>query len=283
MLFMEMDGHRYDVNVHPTKIEVRFAEDRLVYDALRRTVLKAFRGPGASPELKIVSRVKQPKQGYLSVEEDGAEQLTLDAQRPVQRTHLSRYEENRTEAPVFWQLHNRYILSQIKSGLTIIDQHVAHERILYERALASRKGSVGLSQQLLFAQVVTLDPEDYVILTDIVPYLEKIGFGLKEFGGMSIMIESVPVDIKPGKEQELLLEIIQAYKELRDASTDVWEAVAKSFACKSAIKSGERLSFQEMASLVDQLFATEEPYFCPHGRPIIVNLKLEELDRRFGR
>lgn len=286
ILFLEMDPQRFDVNVHPTKIEVRFSEDRLVYDVLKRTVLNAFRSPDAAPDLKIIGRNKPggPGAGKHEVRDFfGAEQLTLDAQGPAQQTRSAHFEIPRTDGPMFWQLHKRYILSQIKSGLTIIDQHVAHERILYEKALLSRKGSIGLSQQLLFSQVVHLDPEDYLTLMDMVPYLEKIGFGLRAFGGQSIMIESVPVDIKPGAEKDLLVEIIQAFKEYHDSTSDIWETVAKAFACKAAIKSGERLTAEQMASLVDQLFASEEPYFCPHGRPIIVNLKLEELDRRFGR
>jgi DNA mismatch repair protein MutL len=211
------------------------------------------------------------------------EQLTLEAQRPQLGESTDQYRNYSRETPPFWQLQNRYILSQIKSGLTIIDQHVAHERILYERALHAKKENIGFSQQLLFPQTVTLPKEDYAVLIEILPYMEKIGFGLKEFGRDTIVIEAVPVEIKTGKERNVLLEIIDMYKNLRHEIPDVLEAVAKSFACKSAIKSGERLSLQEMASLVDQLFATEEPYFCPHGRPVVVNLNLEELDRRFGR
>ena len=91
------------------------------------------------------------------------------------------------------------------------------------------------------------------------------------------------MEVKTGRERELFLEIIDEYKEIQTQITDTWDAVARVFACKSAIKSGDHLSFQEMASLVDQLFATKEPYFCPHGRPIVINLTLDELDKRFGR
>jgi len=213
--------------------------------------------------------------------------MTLEAQRPAAGTSApvrskGTFQISSEEMASFWQLHNRYILSQIKSGLTIIDQHVAHERILYERAMASREKQAGLSQQLLFPQTVQLSHEDYLVVTEIMPYLEKIGFGLKEFGKNTVVIESVPVETGINNEKGLLLEMIDEYKNLR-TDNEVWEAVAKAFACKSAIKSGESLTVMEMANLIDQLFATKEPYFCPHGRPIVINLPLEEIDKRFGR
>jgi DNA mismatch repair protein MutL len=128
-----------------------------------------------------------------------------------------------------------------------------------------------------------LSVQDYLTLTDMMPYLVKIGFDIKEFGKNTVVIEAVPMEIKTGQEAQVLTEMIEAYREYSDETNDAWDAVAKSFACKSAIKSGDKLSQQEMASLIDQLFATNEPYLCPHGRPIVVNLSLEEIDKRFGR
>ncbi len=285
IIYIEMIPKHFDVNVHPTKIEVRFLDEKFVHDLVQRAIAEALRKPGAVPELRLVSERRQsplPKQQYRNIEDYG--QLTLEAQRPANDEKLIEYHQSfHKEAPSLWQLHNRYILSQIKSGLTIIDQHVAHERILYERALKSKRENSGLSQQLLFPQTVEFTPDDFIILTEIHPYLEKIGFGIKAFGQHTLVIEAVPVEIKPGRERELLMEIIDGFKESRRETNDVFEGVAMAFACKSAIKSGDRLTFQEMAFLIDQLFATREPYFCPHGRPIVINLSLEEIDKRFGR
>ena len=286
IIYLEMNPRHYDVNVHPTKIEVRFLDEKFVHDTVQQAIQEALRRPTVVPELQLVTGRK--KIGFHAqrrvVNPENYGQLTLEAQRPDGREKAVEYHQFLDkDAPSLWQLHNRYILSQIKSGLTIIDQHVAHERILYERALESKRGNGALSQQLLFPQTVEFPPDDFLVLTEMLPYLEKIGFGLKAFGKNTVIIEAVPIEVKTATEKELLFEIIDEYKEGREEHTDILDGVAKSFACKSAIKSGDRLTLQEMAFLIDQLFATKEPYFCPHGRPIVVNLTLEELDRRFGR
>jgi len=182
------------------------------------------------------------------------------------------------------QKQNRaYIVSEIKSGLIVIDQHVAHERILYEQALKNIDQSKPASQQLLFPQVVDLTPEEFSHMMDILPYLEKIGFIIKGFGGNTVVLEGVPSGLKMGNPETILNEIIDEYKKNRSTSLDVRDNVAKSYSCKMAIKKGEQLNRDEMNLLIDQLFATQSPYFCPHGRPVIVTLSLEELDKRFGR
>jgi len=284
ILFLEMDPRQFDVNVHPTKIEVRFADERFVHDALKRIVQQALQKPAVVPEFRLISGRKRRDvffpQRQPTPEDYG--QLTLDAQQPFEQGTM-RAPSAAREVPTLFQIHNRYILSQIKSGLTIIDQHVAHERILYEKALQSMHKNSGMSQQLLFPQTVQLSTDDFLVFTEMVPFLKKIGFELKDFGRNTVVIEAVPVDVKTGRERELLLDMIEQFKEDRQDVDDTFNAVAKAYACKSAVKSGERLTLEEMASLIDHLFTTQDPYFCPHGRPILVNLTLEEIDKRFGR
>ena len=282
VLFLEMSPEAFDVNVHPTKIEVRFSDDKLVYDTVKRACHDALRIPAPAPTMRIVTPASPGKPSKAVYSESVQGQMNLEVQRPFLNEKHPEY-RSRDEGSPLWQLHQRYILSQVKSGLVIIDQHVAHERILYERALRSHKESIGFSQHLLFPQTVHLAKDDFVVLTDILPYLERIGFGIKEFGKSTVVIDAVPIEIKTGEERERLLEILDTYKELQEETTDIWDTVAKSFACRSAVKAGDPLTRDEMASLVDQLFATEEPYFCPHGRPIVVNIALDELDKRFGR
>jgi DNA mismatch repair protein MutL len=190
---------------------------------------------------------------------------------------------SRVDVP-FWQIHNRYIISEIKSGIVIIDQHVAHERILFEKMLRVLHGTEkSAGQQLLFPQTLTLAVDDFLLLEDFLPLLEKVGFSIRIFSGRSIVIDAIPLDVKIGREAQILLDIIDYYKENSGKTIDPMEKLAAGFACKNAIKSGESLSQPEMHAMVDQLFACQEPYFCPHGRPVIITMDLDEFDRKFKR
>jgi len=281
-LFLDIDPRRADVNVHPTKIEAKFSDESLVYSLVYSAVKEALSSERVIPQLKVMKREEVKMKKEMPVEGS----LSLDFQERETDAMTRSISQERREARKFdqvnlWQLHNKYILSQIKSGLTIIDQHLAHERILYEKALNCFKGQKPSSQQLLFPQAVQLSPEDYYLLMEIQLYLEKLGFIVKDFGGNTVVVEAVPAEFRRANEEKILLDIIDDYK--KNKGLDVKEDVAKSYACKAAIKAGEKLTLEEMNSLVDQLFATRNPYFCPHGRPIIVNISLEEIDRRFLR
>ncbi|MCX6143403.1 MAG: hypothetical protein NTZ35_09295, partial [Ignavibacteriales bacterium] len=183
-----------------------------------------------------------------------------------------------------WQVQNKYILSQIRTGLLIVDQHVAHERILYEKAIANFENNLPTTQQLLFPQTIQLSASDYTLAKDLIPHLEKLGFDLKLFGKNTVVIEGIPADVRVGSEAQILQDVLDEYRNNEHTETmDARDNLAKSFACKAAIKAGDRLNTTEMLVLIDQLFATRMPYVCPHGRPIVVKISVDELDRRFGR
>ena len=301
VLFLEIDPRRIDVNVHPSKLEVKFADEQLIYSLLRAAIKKGLSSeqviPSFQPHASIESKtIPKAKETFL------AQQTAIPLFETARRTHklpgidlpqpmprpakpavkVSPAKEKFERSNV-WQIHNQYILSEIKSGLVIIDQHVAHERILYERALRDFERSNPASQQLLFPHVVELTPEEYSYLREILPFLEKIGFVIKGFGGNTVVIEGLPSGMKIANADKILNEIIDEFQANRSTSLDIRDNVAKSYSCKMAIKKGEPLSLEEMNNLIDQLFATQSPYFCPHGRPIVINLSIEELNKRFGR
>jgi len=186
--------------------------------------------------------------------------------------------------PKIWQLHNKYLICQIKTGLMIIDQHVAHERVLYERAVDVMNQNVPNSQQLLFPQKVEFRPWEYEIFEEIRDDLYRLGFNLRLFGNKTIMIEGVPQDVKPGTEVTILQDMIAEYQDnASKLKLEKRDNLAKSYSCRNAIMAGQKLSLEEMRSLIDNLFATREPYSCPHGRPVIIKLSLDQLDKMFGR
>jgi len=304
-LFLEMDPKLADVNVHPSKMEVRFANEKSLYYFFLSSIRKTLNEENVIPDLshskddnEFASIIKNTEKSDIAEElrhrskfisRDTTNQLSLAYVNPEEE---SISESNLEQAPLiqdnvevrFWQVHKRYIFSEIKSGVVIIDQHVAHERILFEKILKSLSNEEKVyGQQLLFPHSLDLSVEDMVMVKNISELLNKIGFNFREFSGNTIVIDAIPVDVKVGREGQIILDIIDYYKENPLKDFDPYEKLAAAFSCKNAIKSGEILNQAQMHSLVDQLFACETPYFCPHGRPVIVTNDLDELDRKFKR
>ncbi len=232
-----------------------------------------------------ISSNAQPSTGFVALERelrDGSEQLASVLLSPIYADDVV---PNPTDSePKIWQLHNKYLICQIKTGLMIIDQHVAHERVLYERAVDVMNQSVPNSQQLLFPQKVEFRSWEYELFEEIRDDLYRLGFNLRLFGNKTIMIEGVPQDVKPGTEVTILQDMIAEYQDnASKLKLDKRDNLAKSYSCRNAIMAGQRLSLEEMRSLIDNLFATREPYSCPHGRPVIIKLSLDQLDKMFGR
>ncbi len=203
-------------------------------------------------------------------------ETTLD-DIPEPNIDLQKVSEN------IWQIHQKYLITEIKYGLVIIDQHVAHERVLFEEAKKALEGHGFSSQTVLFPQTLKLQPEEYDSLTEITHYLEKIGFRFREFGENTIIIEGIPPDISWGNESQIINEIIDQYITVKNVNPSFIDQIAAIYACKSSIKAGDQLKPEERTYLIDRLFSTDHPYYCPHGRPIIINLSIDELDQRFER
>lgn len=312
MLSLTLDPRKVDVNVHPSKMEVKFSDEQNVYRIVASVVRKALGRHDLVPTVEFTPsspafgssfrHTAQPRldvpvaawTGGSALPSAAPEQLpfdlgpTLDAAFSAPAAPLTTpaagREPEAMEPIAMWQLHSKYILAQIRTGLMIIDQHVAHERILYEKALQRMRDTVPTSQQLLFPQTVALSAGDFTLVRDVLPFLRSIGFETSEFGKNTVLLEGVPPEVKAGTETSILQDILDEFKnnQLR-VKLDASDNIAKSFSCKAAIKAGEKLSETEMRSLVDQLFATAMPYVCPHGRPVLIKVSLQELDRRFFR
>ncbi len=336
VLFLSLDPSRIDVNIHPSKLEVKFEDEKDIYVFVNSVIKKSIGLFDLTPNMSFdtgtkdrerlkfenqrvakndfddrpafIDRAPKPRrerrESIFSEEEIDMLFGSMDkeiksaapegkVEHPFEQSggkeifhepHKSPETEGKPESPFLVSLHNKYILTQIKSGLMIIDQHVAHERILYEKALKSLETNLPFAQQLLFSQTIQLDKADFQLVKEIEPYLTRLGFELKFFGKNTLVIDGVPPDVKVGTEVKTLLDILDEYrKNQREKKLETRDNLAASFACKAAIKAGDRLSQEEMRLLVDQLFATSMPYVCPHGRPIVIKIPLEEFDKRFGR
>jgi DNA mismatch repair protein MutL len=180
------------------------------------------------------------------------------------------------------QFHKRYIVSQIKSGIILIDQQAAHERVLYEKYLRLLKNNRSTSQRQLFPQTITFPAADAQLLTEILPDINNLGFEVQEFGNNAFVIHSFPADINNGNERLVLEELLEQYKsQLHISKLSKREKLAQALAVSSSIKSGKILAVDEMKALIDELFACDYPYIAPNGRQTIVSFSLDELEKKF--
>jgi DNA mismatch repair protein MutL len=186
-----------------------------------------------------------------------------------------------------WQLHQSYIMVSTEDGMLIIDQHAAHERVVYEKLVHRIHGAPAESQKLLFPIVVELPPYMGVTIPQMLEEQRElfynIGFGIKSFSGNSIVIDEIPSELENWDGGEIFIAIIKQLEDELSETQDFRDGLAKSVACKSAIKAGLKMSRKEMLALINDLFACDVPYFCPHGRPAIVKMTIHELERRFKR
>jgi DNA mismatch repair protein MutL len=180
------------------------------------------------------------------------------------------------------QIQRRFIVSQIKSGFILIDQQAAHERIMFERYLKLIEKNRNESQRQLFPQSFELNAGDAQILLDILPEINNLGFDIQEFGRNSFVIHGFPADIVQGDEKKMVEELIEQYK-MNSSVTRLSkrETLAKSLAYSSAIKTGKVLSVEEMKTLIDELFACQNPYTAPNGRFTFITINNDELEKRF--
>ena len=315
VLAITLDPGRVDVNVHPTKKEVRFSNDRDLFPALVSLLKPAvirhvpryrpgddgvdvaiedvatlFAGEGAGgglvrdePGERDVSGVPGGLSGPAGRDVGTALILPFTGMQ----TGGAAFEEAKAvkgEALLaeLWQLHRSYILASIRGGLLIIDQHAAHERVLFEEAILRIRGGRPATQELLFPQVVDLTPEEFHTLLDIQAILEKFGFHIELFGGTTVVVHGIPAGLTRWRQGDMLHDLIAMYGDQATAAP-LEERVARSYACRAAVKAGEPLTPVEMNELIDRLFATTLPQGDPHGRPTFLRLSIDDIHRRFGR
>jgi DNA mismatch repair protein MutL len=305
-LLLDIDGRELDVNVHPTKREVRFSDSQRVFGLVENAVREALmshdtaptlstyesrsvgRGAAARDDSGITGAAKADASagtGVAMQELPFPSMVRETAGRSVPDEGLRAEPEEDEQHAKFWQLHQSYVFVQTREGVLIVDQHAAHERVLYEKARVALTGAVetGPSQQLLFPVAVELSPGEWESFGDVRPLLEKLGFTIREMSGRTVLLEAVPGAFPKWPHDTILHDILTELPSGRPDVRDLVESIAATVACKAAIKAGDRLTEEEMRALIDQLFATELPYSCPHGRPTFMRMTSEELDKRFGR
>jgi DNA mismatch repair protein MutL len=348
VLNIEIDAEKVDVNVHPQKHEVKFDDERMVYNTIHQAVSEALQrsnlvreahfreqiaqspfekvqlSPSSTPnDILLVNRLtgeiintSLQERSFSSASSGQTQSYNSPSSKPSQYSQeytpttqkqsfggaqqnafeaLFGTPPNETQAPkeqlfeepqaqmTVWQLHNKYVFAQTDKGVMVIDQHNAHERILYERALKAMNEQFANGQKLLFPVKIMLNSAEKALFEEVSANLELLGFDITITDGVA-EVRGVPLDVHSGEEESALKEILAQYEEYQQIRhSDSRDNLAASYGCKAAIKTGQRLSENEMRRLVEDLFATSTPYVCPHGRPVVIDFPLGEFDRRFGR
>ena len=333
-LFIEIDPKHVDVNVHPTKTEVKFDDERTLYAIVRAAVKKGIGMHNITPSLDFdddvnfgISTVgkrdyamesnpfkhiqsKPSNSGNNTNWKDLYSGFESKPQEAIQNFENSTDENEEYEAPVtiqskinhsvfpeetvedhslkktsemIFQVQDRYIVTQVKSGMVLIDQQAAHERILFEKYSQIQQNKSGASQQFLFPQNIELSPGDFALVMDMEDEIKALGFVFEVFGDNAIVINGIPADVRSGEEQGIFEGFIEQYKlNQSDIKLDNSENLARALAKRSAMRAGRKLAPEEMTTLVDQLFACENTNFAPDGNMTFVLLDLNAIKGFFN-
>jgi DNA mismatch repair protein MutL len=317
VIFMEIDPKHIDVNVHPTKTEIKFDDERAVYAVVRSAVRQSIGSHNLTPALdfnadvNIISKLSQgPKSNEVYFEErfstalhrsnqDNWEKLfdgsstsaLLPKQEKLPDMHTVRFESaiNNTssdvpEEKVLFQLHLQYVVRQVKSGLMILDQQAAHERILFERFLNQLNTKTAESQQSLFPQTVVLSASDFAIVLEMEQEITALGFRFEVFGKNTLVVSGIPATVSSGREKELFEGLLEQFKiNQSELALPIKESLARALARKASIKTGQKLLREEMQSLIDNLFGCRTPNYAPDGKPTFFIFELSKIESYFSR
>ncbi len=294
-LFLELDPAEVDVNVHPAKREVRFRDPAGVREAVVRAIRRTlesdrsawqeqFRGPPPAEPPFVRPTVPLPP----ALDPEPA--FAIDSTGPALRDNRLPPNESRPTVPahrfqILGVLNKLYVLMENAEGLVLVDQHAAHERILFEE-LRRRMEEQGVpSQRLLLPQVISLAPRDAEWIERNLATLQKMGLGVEEFGRHTFKLESLPPFLSGADPARLLQDVIDSLKSASHSTSPLRlgeDMIAKTV-CRHAVKANDPLRQQEVEKLIRDLLDCDLPYCCPHGRPTMIQISLGELEKKFGR
>jgi DNA mismatch repair protein MutL len=287
IIFIEIDPARVDVNVHPAKQEVRFHNSRAVFNVIASTIEKALAHSspvflGSRPGNGTENLDRPQKANYVSEPLWNYTQTIPGPQRPAVPEEDAWLGKNE-DVQILGQLGNTYILCQVKDGFLMVDQHAAHERIVYEDLKKSLGASQIEGQILLMPYKLELTVQEKGIVLQKGNQLSHFGIELDHFGGNTFLLRSVPAILKDVRWDVFLSELITELGEGELEDDAVLNKVLTIMACHGAIRAGYRMTHEEMSDLLKQLEETDLPTNCPHGRPTFKHFTYSEIERMFKR
>jgi DNA mismatch repair protein MutL len=322
VLFIDLDPGQVDINVHPTKQEIKFEDEKIVYAFVQSVVKHALAQFSITPTLDFeldasIQQLDAISKPFTEDKQSAASSSSLyktftqknqahfienkselrhwkdfyeaddrgqmtDDRKQFESKLLST--DNRQLSTQLTQLHNTFILLQTEKGFRVVHQQNAHERILYERFVAAFAGKPIATQQSLFPSTLNLQPADAALLNELLPDLNELGYSIEPFGSNAFVVQGTPADIEQGNETIAIEKMLEQYKHFSsDLKFSKREKLFRSLAWQQSIKAGKILSQKEMQLLIDELFACASPNITPNGKPTYTEFNKNELDKIFGR
>ena len=333
VLFIDLDPAVVDVNVHPTKQEIKFEDEKIIYAFIQAAIKHALAQFSITPTLDFdldasiqsLDAIQKP----FTEEKQLATRLSSIFQTFTEANQAHKFELSKDEDLRHWneyrpsplpnqndkmesafslpeapgdlphsenlfpsefsnakpiQLFNTYILITITNSIVLIHQQSAHERIIYEQLIEALNGKAIATQQSLFPATIELNPQDAVLLTEVLPELQQMGYSIEPFGKHTFLIQGTPADLKAGNEKRVVEKIIEQYKNFTpELKLSNREMLIRSVCWQQALKTGTPLSEKEMQGLISDLFKCRQPNSTPNGKPTYTDFKRESLEKIFGR
>ncbi|MFD2597989.1 DNA mismatch repair endonuclease MutL [Sphingobacterium corticis] len=341
VLYIDIDPAKIDINVHPTKTEIKYEDEKSIYAILRSAVKRSLGRYNIAPTLdfdqetsfnhlisqKPLDEIQAPSISFnpsfnpfesepgskrtstrhadyaigfekksgipqnwdtlyqITEQEESGTQLPLIPEESIEEKGTIEVNRQTNFGKQPFQLHNRYIVSQIHSGFMLIDQQAAHERILYEQFVEHLANQQGLSQQSLFPQTIELSPSDAELMQEILPDVLSLGFQLRPFGKTTYIVDGIPADVGSHLDERRVIEqLLEDFKNSKDQlQVGKRDRLARSLARSASLKAGSPLDNVSMSELIDKLFACSVPNISLQGKPVIITVTLQELAERFSK
>ncbi|MFH1637358.1 MAG: DNA mismatch repair endonuclease MutL [Candidatus Woesearchaeota archaeon] len=291
VLEISLDASKVDVNVHPTKDRIKIERSSLVYEVVFNALRDALKGNELIPEHSAESQSALSKPLSLK-KPDLAKPYPERKERPLLRDKQAFFSKEKSESRKFSKLPKMkligcigktYFIAETPEGMALIDQHVVWERVLYERFMAEFMGKKVKKQGLLTPKLMPLKAAEAVVLKENLEKIRGMGFDIEHFGDNTFRIGAMPMVFGKGLPDELVKDIISEISSRKSSFEKMQESIIIRMACRASVKAGDYVSIPQMEKMLEELDATELPYTCPHGRPIIVKFSYSEIEKMFKR